>query len=86
MKRNWITTTFIALTAVSSFVAIAAPRTAQADDVDDQLKKMKEQMECRSRCNDESLKCMARCPNGNPGASCRASCLLDANSCSNRCN
>jgi hypothetical protein len=66
--------------------ALVIPRGARADDIEDQLKKIKEQAECRSRCNRESLSCMARCPNGQPGASCRANCLMDSSNCSQSCN
>lgn len=83
--RKWTTRALFA-GAVLGASALAVPRGARADDVSDALQKMKEQADCRSRCNDESLRCMARCPNGNPGASCRANCLMDSNSCANRCN
>lgn len=77
---------------VGAFLGVPAlaARGARADDVDDVvdngLSKIKDQAECRSRCNSDSLSCMAGCPNGQQGASCRANCVLASSNCSQRCN
>ena len=84
-SSKWITRAVV-MGVVLGGTALAVPRGAHADEIDDSLKGMKAQADCRIRCNQDSLSCMARCPNGNPGASCRANCLLDSSNCSSRCN
>jgi len=67
---------------------------AQSSDDDDSakraamdgLEKINRMLQCKNRCHRVALSCMAGCPNGNNGASCRGQCQLDSSNCSMDCD
>ncbi len=67
---------------LGSFLLLAQAASA---DVNDELKKIKEHADCVNRCQRDSFACMAGCSDGQPGASCRANCLLASTNCSQNC-
>jgi hypothetical protein len=59
---------------------------SSGNDANEALKKLNEQMKCRSKCQRDSFSCMGACPNGGNGASCRANCQLESSNCSQSCD
>jgi hypothetical protein len=100
MRKRTVSAFFIAavlaLIAAPHLSADAAeqPSIAQSSDDDDSssrvwqdgLQKLNQTLKCKNRCQRESFSCMAACPNGNHGASCRGQCILESNNCSQSCD
>jgi hypothetical protein len=54
--------------------------------INDGLNKINDQLKCMNTCQRTQLSCMAGCPNGNKGLSCRGACVNDKVNCGNDCN
>jgi hypothetical protein len=74
----------VAVTAVLGGTLLVA-QGARADDVSDELARIKAHADCVSQCQRDSFSCMGGCANGQAGASCRAQCLLQSSNCSQSC-
>ncbi len=76
---------------IAGAFVLSVPLRAQADDdvdkiVQDGLKKIGDNAKCRTRCNQDSLVCISRCPAGAQGAACRATCAIQNSNCEMNCD
>ena len=74
-----------AVTAGALAAMVLAPPAARADDISDELDKIKQHADSVAQCQRTSFSCMASCSNGAPGSSCRAMCALDYSNCIQAC-